>query len=301
MILLWVIALLCTVNLNLAQELRFVAVGDWGDDDTEQYDIADAMGEWCQIHGCEFIISTGDNFYSEGVTSAESSRFDTTWKDVYTHPAIGDLVWYICTGNHDHGGDDDGREWFQVEYGDNEPRWYYPDITYSITKTAGMSSTVKFIFIDTQSLRHNKNNPEEMLEYLEGELQDPEPIWKFVVGHHPGFSCGRYTGSGTIRGDVITLMKQYNADIYLSGHDHNMEHYQEETGGIDHFLTGGGGRVLYPYERQNEQYMENLGGILRHFSESHGFAYFIIDDFSIKVEYVDENLNSLYTYERTLQ
>ena len=291
---------MCFVSVA-AQGLRFIALGDWGSDETCQYIVADAMGKWCALHRCDFIITTGDNFYHGGITSPDDPRFNTTWKDVYTHPSIIDLVWYIGIGNHDHHTENDGREWFQVEYGKTEPRWYFPDLTHSVTQAAGASSTVKFIFIDSQSLRKEKNDPDRMLEFLKDELQDPLPDWKIVVGHHAALSAGKKAGSGTMRDKVIPLMKQYNGDIYVAGHEHNLQHYQEWTGGVDHIITGGGGRKLHKYEPEHEAEMAELGGILMHFSESHGFVYFTIDDFSIRSQYLDTNLTTLYTYERFLK
>ena len=42
-------------------------------------------------------------------------QFDTKWRDVYTHPAIANLSWYLVVGNHDYGRDNvDGEEWYQV-------------------------------------------------------------------------------------------------------------------------------------------------------------------------------------------
>ena len=91
-----------------SSKLRFIAIGDWGSDRDRQGEDAAAIGHWCAENECDFIISTGDNFYDEGVTSATDYRFDHTWRDVYTHSSIANLTWYICAGNHDHG-DDDGR------------------------------------------------------------------------------------------------------------------------------------------------------------------------------------------------
>ena len=74
--------------------VRFAAIGDWGADRSRQYQVADAMGIWCETYRCDFVVTTGDNFYDDGVTSADSSRFESTWKNVYTHEGISDLTWY---------------------------------------------------------------------------------------------------------------------------------------------------------------------------------------------------------------
>ena len=82
-----------------ADELHFIAVGDWGNGNYSQHEVADAMGRWCYddntLTKCHFIISTGDNFYPTGVYSPTDNQFYEKWKDVYTHPAISDLPWYV--------------------------------------------------------------------------------------------------------------------------------------------------------------------------------------------------------------
>ena len=54
------------------------------------------MGKFCQGwsgNKCDFIISTGDNFYSRGVNGVHDDQFDESWRDVYTHPSIAHLPW----------------------------------------------------------------------------------------------------------------------------------------------------------------------------------------------------------------
>merc|ERR1712150_372871 len=91
-------------------------------------------GQWCLENGCDFVVSTGDNFYEHGVHSADDKRFETTWRDIYTHPGIADLTWYISAGNHDHGSHDDGREWFQVEYSKTHPRCIFQILPMPLQK-----------------------------------------------------------------------------------------------------------------------------------------------------------------------
>jgi tartrate-resistant acid phosphatase type 5 len=82
-----------------------------------QNKVAQALANWCDVNTCEFIISTGDNFYPQGVTSDSDPRFDSSWKDVYNQLSLIDKTWYQSIGNHDHdssAGNSDGREWNQV-------------------------------------------------------------------------------------------------------------------------------------------------------------------------------------------
>ena len=75
------------------------------------------MAQFLEINpGYSYIVDTGDNFYEQGVWSADSPRFDDTWRDVYWlegFPVLASLDWFITVGNHDYG-ILDPRELYQV-------------------------------------------------------------------------------------------------------------------------------------------------------------------------------------------
>ena len=80
-----------------SDDIRFVAIGDWGyhghHHGHHQLEVAEALGNWCQYHGCQFIVSLGDNFYSRGVDGVDDKQFEETWKEVYSHYSIRNLPW----------------------------------------------------------------------------------------------------------------------------------------------------------------------------------------------------------------
>jgi tartrate-resistant acid phosphatase type 5 len=93
-------------------------IGDWGDDNDNQVAVSEAMSAWCdpsERGPCDFIIGTGDNFYPDGVDSADHPRFNTTWRWIYDRPNIDQLIWYQSVGNHDYGVLDT-RELYQVRH-----------------------------------------------------------------------------------------------------------------------------------------------------------------------------------------
>ena len=55
--------------------------------------VAAAMGEFCLLNRCDFVVSTGDNMYNDGVDSPFDEKFDSRWKDMYSHPSIAQLTW----------------------------------------------------------------------------------------------------------------------------------------------------------------------------------------------------------------
>ncbi len=245
------------------------------------------MDEWAAIHNPDFIISTGDNIYPDGVTSEDDVRFDDAWRDVYTGDNIVDLVWYISVGNHDHG--DDDRELYQVVFGDNEPRWHFPALYYHETFLTPDGATLEIFCIDTQSMRHEKHEIEQQYEWLEDSLATSTADWKIVFGHHPALTTGWHgPGSGTIRDNVIPICEKYDVDILLTGHDHNLQHIVNITDpvfGMQHVISGGGARSLYDHNQGAENEIQRMGYRLEHFEADYGFVTFQVDADVIQVDY----------------
>jgi len=119
-----------------------LTVGDFGDAGASgiinQEKVAVVMSDWCGSRGCDFIVSTGDNFYEDGVTSVDDPRFNTSWRWVYDKPNIDTQQWYMSLGNHDFGVLDN-RELFQVWVGYVQIIcwWVFLDINFSEIITNG--------------------------------------------------------------------------------------------------------------------------------------------------------------------
>jgi tartrate-resistant acid phosphatase type 5 len=59
------------------------------------------MGSVASQVGASFVLSTGDNVYENGVTSASDPLWAATFSDIYTHPSLADVPFYAVAGNHD--------------------------------------------------------------------------------------------------------------------------------------------------------------------------------------------------------
>ena len=126
---------------------------------------------------------------------------------------------------------------------------------------------------------------------------------------------------------MLPIIEKHNVDIYVTGHDHNLQHWATNTKhgigmllhliyhdlkaiiplhflkilynfGIDHLVIGAGGADLY---RENNEYVEmneKLGMKLKYFGEEFGFGYFSVDKSSLTVQYIGENGNVLYEYSK---
>ena len=61
--------------LTPAQPLNFLVVGDWGrDGEAYQRHVAWHMAKASEATGSRFVVSTGDNFYNLGVSSANDRK-----------------------------------------------------------------------------------------------------------------------------------------------------------------------------------------------------------------------------------
>ena len=48
-------------------------------------------------------------------------------------------------------------------------------------------------------------------------------IWKAAVMHHPIFGL-RYPDNTVFMDDFLPLLKKYNFDVLINGHEHNLSH-----------------------------------------------------------------------------
>ncbi|KAJ8604122.1 hypothetical protein CTAYLR_001798 [Chrysophaeum taylorii] len=95
---------LCVLGgaVSAAAEYTFLAVGDWGNDNSGQYADAKGMETVAEEINAAFVLLLGDNFYADGIQGTDkSSRFETTFEDVYNGTALEAIDYYVIAGNHD--------------------------------------------------------------------------------------------------------------------------------------------------------------------------------------------------------
>ena len=98
-----------------------------------------------------------------------------------------------------------------------------------------------FVSVDTVSIDDDKNDAESMKQLLESELAKAgDDEWKIVFGHYPCHSGGGYSGYRSMREQILPTMKAHNVDFYLTGHDHNLQHWRKKDNpaDVDHIITG---------------------------------------------------------------
>ncbi|MFT3845862.1 MAG: metallophosphoesterase [Lacibacter sp.] len=222
-----------------AKALNFLVMGDWGRNGADhQREVAVQMGKTANLVQSQFTISTGDNFYPSGVRSEWDPSWHYSFETIYTDFRL-QWDWYPVLGNHDYKSNPDA----QVKYSTISRRWQMPARYYSkkIAINGDTTQQVLFVFIDTNPLipefyssaEYGPNvktqDSAKQKKWMEKVLSDPSPFikWKIVVGHHPFYTGGSRTSAydtKVIRATLKPLFDKTGVDVYLSGHEHSLQH-----------------------------------------------------------------------------
>lgn len=253
----------------LDQPIRVLAFGDFGNGSAEQKEVAAAMQRFHQTELFDFAITLGDNFYSVGMESPTDPRWKTWWNELYDPMGI---KFYVSLGNHDWGSPDSPAA--EVLYTHSSPSWRLPATYYTFTAGA-----VQFFALDTNEI------PEAQLTWLKQELGKSQAVWKIVYGHHPIYSAGVHEDSPQLAKQLLPVLKD-RADIFLAGHDHDLQHLKPE-GGLQFFVSGGAGAgIRQPRPGPRSLFAKGV----------HGFSVLEADAKEMKVRFFDRNLSLLYEY-----
>lgn len=228
-------------------DIQFIAVGDWGrNGEYQQIEVGKQMGEWATHHRNQFVVSTGDNIYPKGVISEHDPLWHFSFENVYTAHSL-QCDWYSILGNHDYGEDPDA----QIRYSSISRRWKMPARYYSMEKSLGKNKgSVLFLMLDTNHLTRDEDaeQREKQMKWLNETLENAsaEVKWKIAVGHHPGFTVGpRINNYDTlsIRKVLEEVFEKHKVDVYLSGHEHSLQHLKPEDRFTHQFVSGAGSKL----------------------------------------------------------
>ena len=278
---------------TLKNSVNFCVIGDWGKHGMYfQKEVAQKLGEASVGAGADFIISTGDNFYPNGVRSVMDPSWTSSFENIYAHHGT-HVDWYAVLGNHDYRGNPDA----EVEYSRISRRWNMPSRYYTVKKTINQSSSIEFFFLDTNPFQKEYYRDESyktkveaadtlaQKEWLEDALRKSTAAWKFVVGHHPLYSAGKRKGK---TGDMLTfkpLFNKYHLDAYFAGHEHHLEYDQTNNDSFHHFISGGGSEARpvtsAPYARA--------------VFSAHGFIAVSVAETEMLAQFVDHTGKIIYS------
>ena len=278
-------------SLKDEYDLHFLAIGDWGrNGEYDQTEVAKQMGMWGATHPNDFVISVGDNFYPLGVVSENDPLWHYSFENIYTAHSL-QCDWYAVLGNHDYGADPDA----QVRYSKVSRRWRMPAKYYSKEVKLGKGNDkVLFVMIDTDPMLFDdkKDYVATQLDWINSTLSNAsaDVKWKIIVGHHPYYTVGPRINNYdtlTVRKIMAGVFEKHKVDVYLSGHDHSLQHLKPE--GFTHqFITGAGSELTpvtagIPYSRFQ--------------ASEHGFMYFALTANKLHVSAINMSGTVLYQTE----
>ncbi len=268
--------------------LEFAVIGDWGrGGEYYQKDVATVLAQAVSGINAQFIISTGDNIYPDGVTSINDPLWDLSFENIF-HQYPLHRKWFAVLGNHDYNSNPQA----QVDYSNKSTRWNMPDRYYSFKQKIGENAEALFVFIDTNPLTPSSYNSayrDELLKqdstkqkkWLEKTLSDTSSLikWKIVIGHHPVYTAGnRALNKPELKYNLEPLLEKHKVDFYLSGHEHHLQYYDPKDKNTHHFISGAGSEAN-----------ENLKprGPVNYFAPIQGFLTFSVTDKQTLVQFIN--------------
>ena len=211
-----------TLDLPLKDgSLRFAAMGDTGQGDRGQMEMAAQMAKVHALFPFDLVIMLGDNIYGADGPADMQRKFETPYK-----PLLDAGVQFQATlGNHDN-----PNQRFYKPFNMGGKRYY----TYRPANSNG----VRFFALDSNYV------DKVQLDWLEKELQASLSDWKIVYFHHPLYSSGATHGSALeTRAVLEPLFVKYGVSAVFTGHDHIYERIKPQKGGIVYFVSGAGGAL----------------------------------------------------------
>lgn len=255
--------------------VRFAVLGDTGTGNEGARQVAGVLRQVCAREGCDFVALLGDNFYPDGVRSADDPLFQTAFESVYAGLQAPVLA---ILGNHDVHSD----PVFQVFYSQRSGLWRMPNYEYDYRV-----GPARFFAINT-------NCQPVTWWRLTPQVEAPWRGWTFVLGHHSLYSEGPH-------GDANATVRWYwgaaqpHVDFYLAGHNHILEHLQRAGEETDYVVSGSGGAQL----NEGVGSKGPSGARSRFRSEAAGFAWFDVTATQATLRFYDGSGALLYEYRRT--
>ncbi|GMH03935.1 hypothetical protein Nepgr_005774 [Nepenthes gracilis] len=233
--------------------LIFLVVGDWGRRGAfNQSQVAFQMGRIGENLDVDFIISTGDNFYDDGLMGEHDTAFEESFTKIYTAMSL-QRQWYSVLGNHDYRGDVEAQ--LSPVLRKIDSRWLCLRsfiVNAEIAEIFFVDTTpfVDMYFNDPEGHTYDWRGISSRKDYIGNLLMDLETVlrestanWKIVVGHHAIRSVGHHGDTTELVEQLLPILQDNNVDFYLNGHDHCLEHISDQSSDIQFFTSGAGSKA----------------------------------------------------------
>lgn len=257
-------------DIKPSKKQVFLFMGDTGNGEEDQYQVADAIVKYCRARDCEALFLLGDVVYDQGVRYTEDPRFIEKFEKPYKNI---DFPIYIAYGNHDVKGCTE----CYIKYAEISDKWnmeaeYYvvdfPDISFLVTNTEGVDK--------------------KQMKWLTTNLDQRQDKWTAVLGHRPieTYVDIYYQKDWDGRQQMYNAVCD-NADLIISAHAHILE----DNGNVDdchvqQLVSGNGGSKPRTIVPQNQSAF---------FLEERGFVGIEVNNQELLISYMDKFGNTLYS------
>lgn len=288
-------------------------VGDWGydDDNTAQSGVAAGMRQYVRQHGlkAQALLMLGDNWYGELAGGVHSPRWQTQFEEMYPDEVFACPA-YAIPGNHDYQRWPESKVAAELEYARvgktrvGPTRWTMPSLWYRF-EFPTKNSLITFVALDSnmpfpdgsssrgRDFTLTPQQQAEQLAWLETELKRPRTTpFLVVMGHHPIYSDGKHGDHPVLVRDWDPLFCKYRVDLYLAGHDHDLQHLEFEGHPTSFFLSGGGGADLYDLKvdpSQRGPYAQRV----------YGFSHLSVTEKQMTLRHLDNKGHTLHAFSKT--
>lgn len=195
------------------------------------------------------MLALGDLQYQKGRYRAFKRSYDKSWGQLRP------ITWPI-PGNHEY--ETTGARGYYRYFAGQQPGapgWYRREL-----------GGWQMFFLNSNC---SKVDCAAQRAWLDAEMTANPSICSLIALHHPRFSSGQHQSNARMRGLWKTAMA-HGADLALSGHDHDYERFapMNSTGAVDtengirQFVSGGGGKNLYPLRATvpgSERFLKRFG------------------------------------------
>ncbi|KAL8042726.1 hypothetical protein ABFX02_09G071900 [Erythranthe guttata] len=271
--------------------LTFLVVGDWGrKGDFNQSQVAFQMGKIGDELDIDFVVSTGDNFYDNGLNGENDSNFLESFSNIYTANGL-QKQWFSVLGNHDYRGDAVAQ--LSPFLRKIDSRWlclrsfvvnaeiaelFFVDTTPFVEEY--FTSPEDHVY-DWRGVSPVKSYTANLLKDLESALKESSATWKIVVGHHAIRSVGHHGDTQELIDQLLPILQANKVDLYMNGHDHCLERISDQKSPIQ-FLTSGAGSKAW---RGDVSTSNNAG--VNFFYDGQGFMSVKLTQSDVEIVFYD--------------
>jgi hypothetical protein len=225
----------------------------------------------------------------------ENKRWKEQFEDMYPSDPLS-CPFPVVLGNHDYDDEPMVKQEAELAYAKANPgtRWHLPARWYRMEWPA-KDPVLTILALDSNRKGRTPVTPEEFkgqTAWLAEELKkDRTTPYVMVIAHHPLYSNGQHGDSESLIAEWDDLFVEHKVDVYLCGHDHDMQHLEFENHPTSFVISGGGGariRELKTDPAKRGPYGKTI----------YGFSHIQANRERLVLRHIDANRNLLHAFER---